>query len=256
MDWSDEGIVLAARKHGESALIVQLLTRAHGRHAGLVRGGAGRRLRGVFEPGNQVTAHWRARLADHLGAYVCEAARSHAAALLDDPERLAALTAACAVAEAALPEREPHAAIYQGFLALLDALGRENGGRAGELALWGEVYVRWELGLLGELGYGLDLSACAATGRNDELAYVSPRTGRAVSLSAGEPYREKLLALPDMLVGRPPGTPGEAALEIAQGLRLTGHFLARHVFAPLDRDLPMARGRLVERIDTLARPDP
>ena len=126
MDWTDQGIVLAARKHGESALIVQLLTRAHGRHAGLVRGGAGRRQRGVYQPGNAVTAHWRGRLAEHLGAYVCEPAASHAATLLDDPPRLAALSAACAVAEAALPEREPHAAVYEGFLALLDALDRND----------------------------------------------------------------------------------------------------------------------------------
>jgi DNA repair protein RecO (recombination protein O) len=243
MDWTDQGIVLGARKHGENALIVQLLTRAHGRHAGLVRGGAGRRLRGVYQPGNVVTAHWRGRLAEHLGAYVCEPSSSHAASLLDDPPRLAALTAACAVAEAALPEREPHSAVYEGFLALLDALGRERDENGG-LALWGEVYVRWELGLLSELGYGLDLTSCAATGRNDELAYVSPRTGRAVSLSAGEPYRDKLLALPPFLAGRGPGVPAE----ICDGLRLSGHFLDRHVFAPLDRPSPAARARLLERL--------
>jgi DNA repair protein RecO (recombination protein O) len=243
MEWTDEGIVLAARKHGESALIVQLLTRAHGRHAGLVRGGAGRRQRGTYEPGNAVTAHWRGRLAEHLGSFVCEPRASHAAALLDDPPRLAALSAACAVAEAALPEREPHGAVYEGFLALLDALDRDDEGEQGA-ALWGEVYVRWELGLLSELGYGLDLSACAATGRNDELAYVSPRTGRAVSHSAGEPYREKLLALPAFLTGRGPGT----SADVNQGLRLAGFFLDRHVFAPLERPSPAARGRLLERL--------
>ncbi|MDH3233875.1 MAG: DNA repair protein RecO [Alphaproteobacteria bacterium] len=246
MDWTDQGIVLAARKHGENALIVQLLTRGHGRHAGLVRGGAGRRQRGIYQPGNIVTAHWRGRLAEHLGAYVCEPGTSHAAALLDDPPRLAALSAACAVAEAALPEREPHAAIYEGFLALLDALGR-SAEAGGGLALWGEVYVRWELGLLSELGYGLDLSTCAATGRNDELAYVSPRTGRAVSLSAGELYRDKLLPLPPFLVGRGTGAPSE----ICDGLRMAGYFLERHVFAPLERPPPPARARLVDRL-TLA----
>ena len=243
MDWSDQGVVLAARKHGESSLIVQLLTRAHGRHAGLVRGGAGRRLRGIYQPGNAVTAHWRGRLAEHLGTFVCEPGASHAAALLDDPLKLAALTAACAVAEAALPEREPHTAVYEGFLALLEALDGDGP------ALWGEIYVRWELGVLGELGYGLDLSACAATGRNDELAYVSPRTGRAVSLSAGEPYRAKLLALPRFLAGD-----GRASLaELGDGLHLSGFFLEQHVFAPLDRSAPPARGRLVERIATAAQ---
>jgi len=246
MDWTDQGIVLAARKHGESALIVQLLTRAHGRHAGLVRGGAGRRLRGIYQPGNAVTARWRGRLAEHLGSFVCEPGTSHAAALLDDPPRLAALSAACAVAEAALPEREPHVAVYEGFLALLDALDRADRDEAADksAALWGEVYVRWELGLLSELGYGLDLTSCAATGRNDELAYVSPRTGRAVSLSAGEPFRDRLLALPPFLAGRGPGAPAE----IRDGLLLSGHFLERHVFAPLDRSSPPARARLLERL--------
>jgi len=247
MEWTDQGIVLAARKHGESSLIVQLLTRSHGRHAGLVRGGAGRRQRGTYQPGNAVTAHWRGRLAEHLGAYVCEAGSAHAAALLDDPLRLAALTAACAVAETALPEREPHTAVYEGLLALLDALGRDDASEekaGGNLALWGEIYVRWELGLLGELGYGLDLSACAATGRNDDLAYVSPRTGRAVSLSAGEPYHGKLLALPRFLAG----ADRASFEEIGEGLRLSGYFLDRHVFAPLDRPPPPARSRLVDRL--------
>lgn len=246
MDWSDEGIVLAARRHGEHALIVQLLTRGHGRHAGLVRGGASSRQRGNYQPGNHVSARWRARLPEHLGAFVCEVKRSHAGAVLDDPPRLAALSAACAVGEAALPEREPHGPVFAGLLALLEALA---GGGA-----WGEVYVRWELGVLAELGYGLDLSACAATGRNDELAFVSPKSGRAVSLSAGEPYREKLLPLPAFLAGGGPVSPHELERgelergELELGLRLTGHFLAARLFAALGRDLPAARRRLAERI--------
>ncbi len=235
MDWNDDGIVLAARRHGEHALIVQLLTREHGRHAGLVRGGAGARQRGNYQPGNFVAAQWRGRLPEHLGAYVCEVKRSHAAPLLDDPLRLAALSAACAVGEAALPEREPHGPVFEGFLALLEALDSERG--------WGEVYIRWELGVLAELGYGLDLSECAATGRNDELAYVSPKSGRAVSLSAGEPYRDRLLPLPAFLAGSGPALPSE----LAQGLRLTGYFLKARLFAALDRGLPAARQRLAER---------
>lgn len=241
MDWSDEGIVLAARRHGEHALIVQLLTREHGRHAGLVRGGASARQRGNYQPGNLVSAQWRGRLPEHLGAYVCEVKRSHAAALLDDPLRLAALSAACAVAEAALPEREPHGPVFEGFLALLDALAGEDA--------WGEVNIRWELGVLAELGYGLDLSACAATGRNDELAFVSPKSGRAVSLSAGKPYRDKLLPLPAFLVGKGRATPGELDRgELEQGFRLTGYFLQSRLFAALGRDLPAARRRLAERV--------
>ena len=242
MDWSDDGIVLATRRHGESAAIVQLLTRAHGRHAGLVRGGRGAKARGVLQPGNRVAATWRARLAEHLGVYTCDLTHAHAAELMNDPLRLAGLSAACAIAEVALPEREPHGPLYDGFLALLDAFGGDH---------WPEVYVRWELGLLGELGYGLDLDRCAATGRKDALAYVSPKTGRAVSLSAGEPYRDKLLPLPGFLIGRPVPGPGE----VPAGLRLTGYFLDKHVFTPRrentgsgDSALPPARKRLAERL--------
>lgn len=240
MNWSDDGIVLAARKHGETSLIVSLLTRAHGRHAGLVRGGAGRRARGVYQPGNRVTARWRARLAEHLGSFTCELEDGVAARLLDDRRSLAGLAAACALAEAALPERQPHAAVHDGLRGLLDALVAAESGSA----QWAEAYLRWELGLLGELGFGLDLSCCAATGRNDGLAWVSPRTGRAVSLSAGQPYADRLLPLPPFLLA-PPGTgmPDPAAL--SDGFALTGYFLDRHVFAAHHRPMPPARARLV-----------
>ena len=235
MQWSDEGIVLSARRHGESAAIVCLLTREHGRHAGLARGGAGRRARGLYQAGNRVAATWRARLAEHLGTYACEPLGAAAAALLDDPARLAGLAAACAMAEASLPEREPHPAAFAGLAALIEGL---------EGASWAQAYVGWEVGMLRELGYGLDLSACAATGSNDGLAYVSPKSGRAVSLSAGGPYRDRLLPLPGFLIGENGGGGGD---EIAAGLRLTGYFLDRHVFAPHDRSLPPARLRLADR---------
>jgi DNA repair protein RecO (recombination protein O) len=234
MEWHDEAIVLSARPHGETSAVVTLLTLEHGRHAGLVRGGQSPRTRAVYQAGNQVRAVWRARLSDHLGSYACEPLKSHAARLFDEPDRLTALSAAAAMSERALPEREPHAACYHGFLALLEAL---------EGDYWAEAYVSWELALLKELGFGLDLSRCAAGGANDQLAYVSPKSGRAVSLAAGEPYRDKLLPLPGFLVGR--GGGGAAAVE--QGLALTGFFLERHVFAPHDRDLPAARRRLAER---------
>ncbi len=174
------------------------------------------------------------RLADHLGNYTCELVESHAARVLDAPARLAALSAAAAVSETSLPEREPHAACFEGFLALLEALPGDH---------WAEVYVRWELALLAELGFGLDLESCAAGGDNDQLAYVSPKSGRAVSLAAGEPYRDKLLALPGFLAGHG----GGGVAEVEQGLTLTGFFLERHVFAPHHRDLPAARRRLAER---------
>ena len=234
MHWTDDGIVLSARPHGESSAVVQLLTRHQGRHAGLVRGGQGKRARGIYQPGNLVAANWTARLPEHLGNYACELVESHAARVLDDPARLAALSAAAAVSETALPEREPHAACFEGFLALLAALPGDH---------WAEVYVRWELALLAELGFGLDLESCAAGGANDQLAYVSPKSGRAVSLAAGEPYRDKLLALPGFLAGHG----GGGREQVEQGLALTGFFLERHVFAPHHRDLPAARRRLAER---------
>jgi DNA repair protein RecO (recombination protein O) len=211
-----------------------LLTREHGRHAGLVHGGQGRRARPLLQPGNRVAVTWSARLADHLGSLTCELIEGHAARLLDDAARLAALAAAAAVAEKALPEREPHPAVYHGFVALLQALEGEH---------WAEAYVGWELALLRELGFGLDLSACAGGGGNDQLAYVSPRSGRAVSLAAGEPYRERLLPLPGFLAGRGGGGP----IEVGQGLRLTGTFLARQIFNPQNQPLPPARQRLADR---------
>lgn len=234
VEWTDEAVVLAARPHGEADLVVQLLTRRHGRHAGLAKGGQSKRQRGLHEPGTRVVATWKARLADHLGYLATEAQGSALGALLDRPGPLAALASVLAVAERALPEREPHPAAYDGLLALLAALQTDH---------WGEATVLWELQLLAELGFGLDLSACAAGGDNDQLAYVSPRTGRAVSLSAGEPWRERLLVLPGFLLGRGEGGPRE----VLQGLALTGHFLEMNVFHPQDRPLPPARQRLHAR---------
>ncbi len=239
MQWQDEGFVLAARPHGEHGLIVQLLTRGQGRHAGLVRGGQGSRVRGLYQPGNLLAANWSARLADHLGAYTCELVTAHAARLLDDPARLLALAAAAALSERALPEREPHPACFEGFKALLAALDGDH---------WAEVYVRWELALLAELGFGLELDRCAANpdwrpDGDDPLSWVSPRTGRAVSLSAGAAYRDRLLALPAFLRSEGDGGPEE----VAQGLALSGHFLERHIFHPQDRALPEPRQRLALR---------
>lgn len=238
MDWTDDAILLSARPHGETAALAVLLTREHGRHAGLVHGGQGSRMRAVLEPGNRVAAHWRARLSEQLGTWTLELERATGAALLDDPLRLAALSSCCALLDAILPEREPHAEVFAATLALFDALDSD---------IWAEVYVRWEIGLLDVAGFGLDLSRCAATGQvpaeNDQLAFVSPRTGRAVSLSASEPFRDKLLPLPPFLVGRSDGGPGE----VSAGLDLTGHFLDRHVFALRHAEVPPARTRFVDR---------
>ena len=229
MEWSDDAIVLTARRHGETSAIVTLMTRDHGRHAGLVRGGK----RAIVQPGNRVHAHWRARLAEHLGTYRCELTHAFAARLMDDAARLSGLSAACALVEATIPERQPHVAVFDGLSALLSAL---------EGQAWPQAYVEWELVLLREIGFGLDLSRCAATGGNDRLVYVSPKSGRAVSASAGEPYKDKLLALPGFLL---PGGGAGGADEVADGFRLTGHFLERHA---LDGDLPAARRRLGRRL--------
>lgn len=235
MDWTDDGIVLTARRHGESAAIATLLTRDHGRHAGLVRGGGARRHRGTLQPGNRVAAVWRARLDEHLGNFTLEPTESVAARLLDRPGPLAALASACALVEAGLPEREPHPELYDATLRLLAAL---------DSAAWALAYVGWELGLLTALGYGLDLDRCAVTGDAADLAYVSPRSGRAVSRAAGEAYRDRLLPLPGFLLGPAAAEPDT----LLAGLRLTGHFLDRHLLRPQGAAMPDARIRLAERI--------
>jgi DNA repair protein RecO (recombination protein O) len=237
MEWSDDAIILSARPHGETSLILQLLTRAHGRHAGLVRGARRARGRGAYETGNRITADWQARLADHLGTLRCELLRGYAADLIDDPARLACLAAAAAVAETVLPEREAAPEAFVGLADLLESLAAGRG--------WAEGYVAWELALLAELGFGLDLSRCAASGATDELAYVSPRSSQAVSRGAGEPYRDKLLRLPGFLLD---GTVPATARDIGDGLALTGFFLSRHVLEPFGRTLPAARARFVDRM--------
>jgi DNA repair protein RecO (recombination protein O) len=239
MHWVDDGIVLAARKHGETSVVLSLLTRLHGRHAGLVRGGVGRRLKGVLQAGNEVGVEWRGRLSEHLGTYAVELQASHAAVLLDDPLRLAGLSAACALTEAAVPEREPHTPLYDAFRVLLESLTTDD-------ASWPTVYARWELGLLAELGFGLDLSQCAVTGVVEGLTHVSPKTGRAVSAAAARPYMDRLFRLPGFFVNQQTATADEGA-ELRDGFALTGFFLERYVFSPNRQKMPAARDRLVER---------
>ena len=239
MEWSDTGIVLSARRHGENAAVVSLLTEHHGRHAGLVHGARGRRARGLYQPGNTLAARWQARLAEHLGRYTCELVRARASLLLDDPPRLAALAAVCALVEASLPERHPYPQIYVATGRLLDTLEASE--------RWAEAVVHWELALLAELGFGLDLSACVATGAVDDLAYVSPRSGRAVSREAAAPYAEKLLSLPPFLA-RPEDDAAVTATDIVAGLRLTGWFFEKHVFAEQGGRMPAARERFIDRL--------
>jgi len=236
MDWTDLGIVLAARHHGETGLVVNLLTAEHGRHAGFVPGGVSRRSRPTWQIGNVVEVNWRAKLADQLGNYSGELREAHAARAMDSATELAGLSSACALVDEALPEREPHPAMYAGFQAFLTVLGHEG---------WPAIYVRLELGLLQELGFGLDLEKCALTGTVEDLAYVSPKSGRAVSRTAAAPYAEKLLPLPAFLSTG--GLPADHE-ELRQGLDLTGYFLERHVFWPHNKPLPPARVRLIESL--------
>ena len=236
MHWSEPGIVLAVRRHGETALVAHALTRGHGRHAGLVHGGQGRRGRTVFQVGNAVQLTWRARLDEHLGTYAGELVTGHAARVMEDPLRLACLASAAAMAEAGLPEREPHPRAYDGLARILDALDRDRD--------WAPAYIRWEFALLAELGFGLDLSRCAATGATTDLIYVSPKSGQAVSRAAGNAYRTKMLPLPAFLISdtEPDGD------AILAALRLSGFFWEQRVFQPHGRKLPAARTRFVDRL--------
>lgn len=236
MDWHDEGIVLSSRLHGESSAIVELLTREHGRHLGLVRGGAGRRHKSILQAGNTVSARWRARLNEHLGTYNVELLKPRAGLLMDDAFALTGLSAACAVA-GILPEREAHPALFEGFSFLLDTMEDAD--------IWPAIFARWELGLLQDLGFGLQLGQCAATGVRDDLAYVSPRSGSAVCREAGAPYADRLFRLPAFLMSSQAGV--DQVDDIAEGLRITAHFLERHFYAPLGKHLPDARIRLMQR---------
>jgi DNA repair protein RecO (recombination protein O) len=221
MQWSDEGIVLGVKRHGEANAILELMTRAHGRHLGLVRGGAGSRLRAVLQPGNRIIATWRARLDEHLGHYVVEGLDSRAASFLPVPHALYGMTHLAALCRL-LPERDPHPHIHA---ALEDVLGGLLDLRRARVSVVG-----FELLLLAELGFGLDLATCAASGRDDDLVYVSPKSGRAVSRQAGEPWKDKLLALPAFLSGTSADDPSPQ--DVADGFVLTGFFLLRHVLEP------------------------
>lgn len=233
MEWRDTGFVLGMTRHGEGDAVVQLLTRDHGRHLGLVKGGASKSRRADFIEGNLVDAVWTARLDTHLGRYTAEPAKAFGALCLSSPAAMTALASAAALSALALPEREPHPAAFDGFLGLAEALVALPERAAAS------VYVRWELGLLSELGFGLDLRSCAVTGETEGLAYVSPRTGRAVTTSGAGEYAARLLELPSFLTtGEEPGPEALAA-----GFRLTALFLERDVLGPHNVALPAARAR-------------
>jgi DNA repair protein RecO (recombination protein O) len=233
MEWTDEGIILSVRPHGETAAVVELLTRSHGRHSSLVYGGRSRRLRPTLQIGNHVDATWKARLADQLGHATIELRRGYASAAMQEPFALAGLSAIAALSRM-LPARDPHPNLYEITLFVLGFLD--------DVTVWPALYVRWEIALLTELGFGLDLTSCAATGVKFDLGYVSPKSGRAVSRQAGEAYKDKLLVLPSFLTAeRPSEVTTEAVLS---GLALTEYFLERRVFHPREQPLPDVRQRL------------
>jgi DNA repair protein RecO (recombination protein O) len=240
MDWDAPGIVLDARPYGEGDAIATVMTEEHGAHRGLARGGAARGRTAIWQPGNLVQVRWVARLADQLGTFSAELVHPAAALAMDDALVLAMLSAACAVAEGALPEREPHARVFDGLLHLIARLG--NGP-----VMMAEL-VRWETILLADLGYGLDLTRCALTGDTIDLAFVSPKTGRAVTAAAAGEWSSRLLPLPAFVVGGDEAT----AVDWRDGLRLTGHFLARDAFGLQHRPLPLARQMLYDRVAALA----
>jgi len=236
MQWTDEGIVLGVKRYGESSVILELMTVERGRHLGLVRGGGGRRLRGVLQPGNTLRATWRARLDDHLGTYAVEGVNLRAAGFLSAAHAVHGVTHLAALCRL-LAEREPHAGIHGALEEILDALDDPSAAAP--------VVARFELAFLAELGFGLDLASCAATGATDDLIYVSPRSGRAVSRSGGEAYREKLMRLPAFL--RTQAAP-ESAADLADAFKLTGFFLERYAFAPRGLPLPDARARFIAAV--------
>jgi DNA repair protein RecO (recombination protein O) len=233
MDWSDEGIFLSAKPLGEANAVAELFALGHGRHLGLVRGGRSRRMRPLLQPGNVLRVVWRARLSEHLGGFNLELIEPIAARVLDDRLALAAIGALTSLAKL-LPERDPHPGLYGAAMQVLHSFDAVDA--------WPALLVRWELQLLQELGFGLDLSECAATGLGDDLAYVSPRSGRAVSRDAGKPYDDKLLRLPPFLLDE--AAPARDA-DILAGFVLTGHFLERDVLAPHGLAMPQARERLI-----------
>ncbi|MEQ8737393.1 MAG: DNA repair protein RecO [Hoeflea sp. D1-CHI-28] len=230
MEWRDEGIILGLRKHGETSVIAEVMTRAHGRHMGIVRGGRSKRLQPVLQPGNAVDLVWRARLDEHLGQYQVELLDGRAGRLMQSAIGVHGVQAMASLLRL-LPERDAHPRLHDAFAVILDTLDTPDEA--------GALYVRFELAVLEDLGFGLDLAECAATGVRTDLVYVSPKSGRAVSAAAGAPWAERMLPLPGFLVDR--SRPCADADMLAQGFRLSGYFLERHVFEPRGIEPPISR---------------
>jgi len=233
MEWRANGILLSVKRHGENGAIIEALTAEHGRHAGLVHGGAGRKMAATLQPGNMLALRWRSRLADNLGTFEAELIHGYASEAIADREALATLEAMRAVACTLLPERAA-TSLFDLTKLVLDLLGNAEARRV--------AYAQWEVALLAELGFGLDFKSCAATGETNDLCYVSPKSGRAVSRQAGMAYADRMLPLPLFLSTG--GSRVELA-EFASALALTGYFLERWAANAVGlRTLPPARERL------------
>jgi len=264
MHWSDAAIILSARKYGETSAVVRVLSREHGVFSGVMRGAFSKNNRGIAQTGNVVGAAWNARLSEHLGTFKLEMMEAHAAHIMQDAGKLAALTSACALTELALPERHPYPKLFSALHEFLHILSFSEWGayppkppplRASPCSVnndgWQQRYIKFELALLAESGFGLDLSECAATGVADDLIYVSPKSGRAVCREAGEPYKEKLLPLPSFLLPllNPESLiPHPYPKEILAGMQLTGYFLEHSLLASHGKTMPAARTRLYNLI--------
>jgi DNA repair protein RecO (recombination protein O) len=234
-EWRSDAISLGARKFGENDAILEVFTPHKGRTSGLVYGGAGKTKRALLEPGTRLHLSWKSRAEDQLGFFDALEARGHGpAAMMDDPAALAVIAAIAALLQAATPEKSGFGSLYEATEILLEALGTTSD--------WPALYIRWEIGLLSELGYGLDLTKCALTGGVDDLAWVSPKTGKAATRDAGAPFADKLLVLPPFLLGgqNPPATG-----DVADGFALAGHFIARELLDPVHKTMPDARARLI-----------
>ena len=243
MEWRDEGLIIGLKRHGESSVIVEMMTQAHGRHLGIVKGGRSRRMQTYLQPGNSAECVWRARLDEHLGMFTVEVTRARAAQIMEKPLALHGMNLLGSLLRL-LPERDPHPALYETISIMMDHLGERNVAPA--------LMVRLELAVLAELGFGLDLSCCAATGETQDLIYVSPKTGRAVSRTAGEPWRDRLLRLPEFLGGAQEAS-SPLIDDVRQGFALTGFFLERDVYGPRGQPVPDARIAYLAQIDAPER---
>lgn len=237
MEWVDEGIILGVKKHGETSAIVETMTRRHGRHLGLVRGGRSRRMQPVLQPGNSVDIVWRARLDEHLGTFQLEPVKLRAAQLMETAIGIHGIQALAALLRL-LPERDPHENLFEIFSVIIDLLDQPADA--------GELFIRFEVSLLDELGFGLDLSKCAATGTKEHLSYISPKTGRAVSAEAGEPWKDKLFIFPPFLAEG--ATQAAQRQELKDAFDVTNHFFDQHIYRPRAVDIPISRDGFVQSV--------